>query len=165
MARAHRIWRAQVVLWGVLLALAGCAAGATPPMATGTTPTLAPVACGPHYGRAYQATLPDASFAQTMVYARVPLPPQTRSYDDDATGLLGRRMCSAGTTASVAAFMTAHLSNLGWQSIAPLSACGIAVISGYGQPQCWQQGKYALFMGINSHADWILAFVDPAFLR
>lgn len=129
------------------------------------TATLAAVACGSQYGSAYQATLPHATYSQTTVFSALQLPPQTRSYDNDAAGgLRGRFFCSAGTAASVRAFMTQQLSQLGWQPVATATDCGQADISTYGSPQCWQNGKYHLFLGVNTNADWVVAFIDPAFL-
>ena len=148
-----------VPLVGIPMLLAGCRIGQT-----SATPTLASARCSARFASADQAALPDATFPQTAVYAQVPLPPQTRSYDDDASGLRGRFLCSAGTTQAVREFMAQHLTALGWQRVTPVAECGRAVIPHYGDPQCWQKATYQLFVGINSHADWVLAFIDPAFL-
>jgi|SRR5579859_1571784 len=169
-----------VLLVGLLLALAACSLATSPqdshptssantaPTLTAsmppTTPTLAPASCDARFSSAYQATLPDASFPETQVYAQVPMPPQTRTYNDDASGLRGRFLCSAGTTDAVLAFMAQHLTLLGWQLGTQVTDCGRAVIPTYGRPQCWKDGNYHLFLGINSNADWVLAFIDPAFL-
>lgn len=137
------------------------------PTATAAAPTatLAAVTCGAQYGSAYQATLPDATYSQTSDFSALQLPPQTRSYDNDAAGgLRGRFFCSAGTSASVRSFMTQQLSQLGWQPVATAADCGQADIPTYGSPQCWQNGKYHLFLGINTNTDWVVAFIDPAFL-
>ena len=137
------------------------------PSATATsapTATLTPPSCGSQFGTAFQATIPDATYSQTTVYAEVPLPPETRSFDDDATGLRVRNMCSAGTTATVESFMTTHLTQLGWTTVTPLTTCGRADISQYGDPQCWKSGKYLLFVGVNSNTDWLVAYIDPGFL-
>ncbi len=129
------------------------------------TATLAAVTCGSQYGSAYQATLPDATYSETTVFSALQLPPQTRSYDNDAAGgLRGRFFCSAGTSASVRSFMTQQLSQQGWQPVATATDCGQADISTYGSPQCWQSGKYHLFLGVNTNTDWVVAFIDPAFL-
>jgi len=175
---------ALAVLTVVALGLTGC--GATPtgvqeggstsastattaaPTATTApvpTATLAAVTCGSLYGNAIQATLPDATYAQTTVFSAIQLPPQTRSYDNDAAGgLRGRFFCSAGTSASVLAFMTQQLAQHSWQPVTPASQCGQADISTYGSPQCWQNGKYHLFLGLNTNTDWVVAFIDPAFV-
>lgn len=171
---------AEIALLIVLgLGLAGCGVTTTvvkeggsssaPPVATMTAPvptaTFAAVTCGSQYGSAYQATLPDATYSQTTVFSALQLPPQTRSYDNDAAGgLRGRFFCSAGTTASVRSFMTQQLSQLGWQPVATATDCGQADIPTYGSPQCWQNGKYHLFLGVNTNTDWVVAFIDPAFL-
>jgi hypothetical protein len=138
------------------------------PTATATvapTITLTPPSCGSQFGATFQATLPDATSTVTSVYADVLLPPETRSYDDDATGLRARFMCSAGTATSVLSFMTDHLTQQGWTTVTTVSSCGRAVIPNYGMLQCWETGgKYFLFVGINSNTDWVAAFIDPAFL-
>lgn len=173
----HRSSRVQfVTLSCLLLALAACSqtgATSTAPTPTATTAatvttamtaTLTPAQCGARYGSAYATTLPDATYQETAVYAQVTLPPETRSYDDDASGLRVRFMCSAGTTDSVSSYMTQHLTQLGWQVATTTMDCGRAVIPNYGQPQCWKDGKYQVYVGINSNADWVIAFIDPAFL-
>lgn len=159
------------------LGLAGCGvtttvvqeggSTSTPPATTAPVPTatLAAVTCGSQYGNAYQATLPNATYSQTIVFSALQLPPQTRSYDNDAAGgLRGRFFCSAGTSASVRSFMTQQLSQLGWQPVATATDCGQADIPTYGSPQCWQNGKYHLFLGVNTNTDWVVAFIDPAFV-
>jgi hypothetical protein len=146
---------------GIPILLAGCGtaqASATPTL----TPTL--THCSARFGSAYQATLPDATYAQTTVYAQVPLPPQTRSYDDDASGLRGRFLCTEGTTQAVQTFVAEHLTAMGWQRATNTADCGRAVIPAYGDPHCWRHGTYQLFVGSNSNADWVMAFIDPAFL-
>jgi hypothetical protein len=140
-------------------------AAPTATTAPAPTATLPAVTCGSQYGSAYQATLPDATYSQTTVFSAIQLPPQTRSYDNDAAGgLRGRFFCSAGTSASVLSFMTQQLAQQGWQPVTPASECGQADIPSYGSPQCWQNGKYHLFLGINTNTDWVVVFIDPAFV-
>ncbi len=140
-------------------------AAPTATTAPAPTATFVAVTCGSQYGSAYQATLPDASYSQTSVFSAIQLPPQTRSYDNDAAGgLRGRFFCSAGTSASVLAFMTQQLAQQDWQPVTPASECGQADIPAYGSPQCWQNGKYHLFLGIKTNTDWVVAFIDPAFI-
>jgi hypothetical protein len=73
-------------------------------------------------------------------------------------------MCSDSPTGEVVEFMSGHLSSQGWTIHPAVSDCGAAVIPGYGQQTCWQTGKYLLYVGINSNTDWVVAFIDPAFL-
>ena len=162
-----------VFLLGLLLAMAACSQTSltsstptpTPTSTTARTPTLAPAQCDAQFGSAYVMTLPDSTYPETTVYAQVPLPPQTRSHDDDASGLRGRFMCSAGTTDSVTTFMTQQLTELGWQPVAAVTDCGRAVIPIFAHQQCWKNGKYLLYVGITSNADWAIAYIDPAFLQ
>jgi hypothetical protein len=170
---------------GMVFALAGCAAGgtaspgnnaadvatATPsPTPTDTptpTPTPTPPTCGANFTTppVYVSTLPDASFNATNVYAQVQLPPLTRSYDDDAAGgVRGRVMCSAGTTDAVQNFMSQHLTQLGWQQSDTTGDGCLSAAAEYGHPQCWKNGTYLLFVGINSNTDWIILFRDPDFM-
>ncbi len=174
---------AAAALLGALLMLTACSAGSqtgtgsatvTPPTPTPTpttaaptpTPTLAPPVCNANFPNppVYYSTLPDASFKATNVFAQVPLPPLTREYDNDAAGgVRGRQLCSAGTTESVLSFMSAHLMQLGWQEVA-LNGSDCLTAASYGQGQCWAHGPYALFLGINSSADWLILFRDPDFM-
>ncbi|HLW02600.1 MAG TPA: hypothetical protein VKT82_28360 [Ktedonobacterales bacterium] len=165
---------------GMLLALASCAAGGTgsntgsqgntsstetpTPAAPSPTPTLAPPVCNGPFNPNYVSTLPDATFKATTVFAQVQLPPLTRSYDNDAAGgTRGRNMCSAGTTQSVTDFMTQHLTALGWQKTGSSTQGCLSAGPSYAQQQCWQNGNYALNMGINSNLNWIILFIDPDF--
>src|SRR5215467_4101231 len=176
--RTHSVPRFSLVACALLtvlaLGLTGCGATTTAvqeggstrtstaaPTATtapAPTATLAAVTCGSQYGSAYQATLPDATYTQTTIFSAIQLPPQTRSYDNDAAGgLRGRFFCSSGTSASVLSFMTQQLAQQGWQPVATASDCGQADIRDYGSPQCWRNGKYHLFLGVNSNTDWVVA--------
>src|SRR5262249_37925611 len=141
-----------VLLLGFQLVLVACSQSSlasktlTPTSTNTAPPTFAPAVCDAKFGSAEVTVLPDSTYQETTVYAQVPLPPQTRSHDDDASGLRGRFLCSAGTTDSVRAFMAQHLTQLGWQQLAAVHDCGIAVIPTYGHPQCWKNGIYRLFL-------------------
>jgi hypothetical protein len=127
-------------------------------------PTLAPVVCGSKFGTTYVTYLPDADSPVTSIYDTIPLPLETRSYDDDATGLRVRFMCSAVPTGEVVEFFTGNLSGQDWVIQPAVSDCGAAVIPGYAQQTCWQRSKYHLYVGLNSNVDWVIAFIDPAFV-
>jgi len=169
---------------GMMLALAACAAGGTgsntgsqgyaPPVDTPTptpttaaptpTPTLTPPVCNSNFNPAYVSTLPDADSPETHIFAQVQLPPLTRSFDNDASGgFRGREMCSGGTTQSVTDFMTQHLAQLGWQMQGSVDTC-TTVIPNYATSQCWKNGSYLLFVGINTNLDWVISFRDPNFM-
>lgn len=138
----------------------------TPTQAPSPTPTLAPPVCNANFPNppVYYNTLPDANFKATSVYAQVKLPPLTRSYDNDAAGgVRGRQMCSAGTPESVLNFMAQHLTQLGWKQVDTNGLSCLNAGSFYGKPQCWKNGTYLLFLGINSSTDWIILFRDPDF--
>src|SRR5262249_49733054 len=137
---------------------------APPTEAPTPTPTLVPPMCNANFTNPnYVSMLPNASFHATNVYAQVELPPETREYDNDAAGgVRGRQMCSAGTTDSVLNFMSQHLTQLGWQEM-DASSGGCLSADMYGHPECWKNGAYALFLGIDSNTDWIILFRDPDF--
>src|ERR1051326_5263682 len=172
-------WVAGAVLLLVAGMLAGCAtAAATTPTSTQaaatqtatqvpTTPTAtqASVQCGEQFSSDYQATLPDSTYTETTVYAQVPLPPQTRTRSDDASGHRVRLLCSAGTNESVLNFVHTHLTAQGWQPEAQ-SAGGTCDQSGphFAQQQCWKHGSFELFVGLNSHTDWAMGYLDPGAL-
>lgn len=172
-----------VVALGALLLLAACSPVTTtqtggpadtatpaPPTATATpapptaTPTLTSPTCGSNFtSTTYVTTLPDSNYQKTNIYAQVQLPPLTRSFDNDAAGgLRGRALCSAGTTASVLAFMQTHLTSLGWQPV-NMSTNSCVDLATFGQQQCWQNGAYTLTLGMNTNTDWIIAYRDPDF--
>lgn len=137
------------------------------PTSTSTTvvPTPMSSVCSSKYSSGYVVFLPDADSPITTVYDVVALPPGTRYYDDDATGLRVRFMCSDSPTGEVFEFMPGHLSSQGWTMLPAVTDCGAAVIPGYGQQTCWQiLGKYRLYVGLNSNTDWVVAFIDPAFV-
>ncbi|SRR5579883_183010 len=179
-------WLSRALALGMVatvLALAGCSSNVASPQSnvptntpaslptnTATslptaTPTLTPPMCGANFSSTYYSALPDATFKATNVYAQIPLPPETRSFDNDAAGgVRGRQMCSAGTTQSVLDFMTQHLVQLGWQQVDTDGHSCLNAGNSYGKPQCWQNGNYALFLGINSATDWIILFRDPDFM-
>jgi hypothetical protein len=127
-------------------------------------PTPESSACSSRYSSAYVDFLPDADSPVTTVYDVVALPPATRSYDDDAAGLRVRFMCSDSPTGEVADFMSAHLSSQGWTTLPAVNDCGVAVIPDYVRQTCWQTGKFRLYVGLNSNINWVVAFIDPAFL-
>jgi hypothetical protein len=181
----HQRWFSYVQAVGVigaLLLLAACSPAATTqtgiPAATATTaptatatavpPTataaLAPPTCGSNFtSTTYVTTLPDSTYKKTDVYAKVQLPPLTRSFDNDAAGgVRGRNMCSAGSTASVLDFMQTHLTSLGWQQVS-MNGSDCMSAAAYGQEQCWKNGAYFLALAINSNTDWIIIYRDPDF--
>ncbi len=157
-------------MFAALLALTACSQSVqtggvpSPTMTTAGTPTLAPPRCATQFGATYVTTLPDSNYSETTVYAQVPLPSLTRSYDDDASGLRVRFMCSAGTGDSVMFFMDDHLYQLGWQLVADGDGrCGLPTVPDFHFRACWKNGSYQLYLGVTSGVNWAIAYVDPAF--
>ncbi len=118
--------------------------------------------CNEHFSTTYYSTLPTAAFNATAVYARISLPPQTRFMESDAHGgELGKILCSVGTVGSIRDFMTSHLTQLGWQQVGRSTLGCIWAGDVYRNPQCWKNGVFTLFLGINSNSDWIILFQNP----
>lgn len=168
-----------LVALGALFALSACSTNtlspqasnptSTPASVTTATPTPGLTTCtspfsGEDYSSTYYTTLPELEYSGVKEYAQIMLPSQTRHLNDSASGRRHDYLCSAGTTDSVLTFMTQQLTQLGWQKVSSNQASHCETVPNYANPQCWQKGKYNLFMGINSNADWMLAFIDPAFL-
>jgi hypothetical protein len=104
-------------------------------------------ASGNTFSTGYYYQLPNPNYTTTQVYADIPLPPLSRIVRNDASGgQRGYNMCSAGTVASITAFMNAHLTTLGWTS------------SGNGT---WTQNGYILTISIPSPTDWNIGWHDP----
>ncbi len=113
---------------------------ATPPPAPncGSSPTFQP---------GYYYNLQNlAAFHSTDVYSKIPLPPLTRYYPNDATGHIGFGFCSAPSAGTITTFMTNHLTQLGWHQSSP----GV-----------WANGKYTLNLSITTNLNWSLNFLNP----
>jgi hypothetical protein len=98
------------------------------------------------------------------VFSGVQLPPVTRTYGEGATGHIYYQMCSAGTAASVSAFMFNQLTANGWTGCsgqpAPTAAggcfalkitapCGPATIS--------------FTIAVTNPAQWDIGYGKPCF--
>lgn len=78
-------------------------------------------------------------------------PPMTRLVGNSAPDIIGQDLCSAGTTASVKAFMDHQFSSNGYTSV----AC-----TGFGN-DCWKSGSTTVMMNITSASDWTLGTPRP----
>lgn len=153
-----------LVILGVLLTVSACESPVAVSLtATPTiTPTTEPPQCSASASTTYVTSIPNTSFTATNVYAVIPLPPQTRFQGSDALGGVRFKIfCSGGTVASIQAFMTLHLTQLGWQPGDRSTPGCLWEGDAYHQSQCWKNGAYALFLGINSPPDWLILFHDP----
>lgn len=123
------------------------------------TPPPAP-ACGANFTDPMYHTQLGAAFQSTYVYATIPLPPLTRTFGNNAAGFLGTGLCSAGTTASITAFMTKQLTAQGWQQI-NMTNNPCPPDLNHHAPTCWQNSGHYLVWAINSTTDWIIVFHNP----
>jgi hypothetical protein len=108
----------------------------------------------PIYRPYYDGDPPDASDP----YAGIQLPPVTRSYRDNAAGLVGTQLCSAGTAASVSALLIQQMVTLGWHTTTSISCAG---------DTCFQSPDRALAnnvfsWSITSATDWAILYHNPS---
>jgi len=91
---------------------------------------------------------------QTTGQNGMPLPPLTLAAPDDASGgLRGLDLCSAGTVASITAFLNSALPATGWAHGAD-SRCFFTA-------QCWTKGGNAISWSVTSATDWMTAYRQP----
>lgn len=104
----------------------------------------------------------DSSFntSDTAIYGHAPeytlfydssagiqWPPMTRLVGDSAPDTVGQDLCSAGTAASVKAFMDSQFSSHGYTSVT-------CTMNGN---DCWKNGATTVTMNITSASDWTLS--------
>lgn len=127
-----------------------------------STPTIVPPSCAAAYGTTYYSSVPQTDYKATTIYSLIPLPPLTLFEESDAVGgWRGKAFCSGGTVDSIQAFMQLHLTQLGWQMGDKNTTGCYWAGDTFSNPQCWKNGSYALFLGINSATDWIIIIRDP----
>jgi hypothetical protein len=83
----------------------------------------------------------------------LPLPPLTSVVPDDAAGLRGYDLCSAGTTASVTTFMQTELPATGWTKVASDARC-------FYTDECWTNSGTAISWNVSNsdNTDWHIAW-------
>jgi hypothetical protein len=109
------------------------------------TPAPPPACAG--FLAGYHTQLPNPDYTSTNVYADIPLPPESRIVPDDASGgVRGYDICGPGTVASVASFMRARLTALGW------TPAGDGV---------WTKAGHTLTVRVTAATDWTISWRDP----
>jgi hypothetical protein len=83
--------------------------------------------------------------------AGIQWPPMTRLVGNSAPDVIGQDLCSAGTAASVKAFMDHQFSAAGYTSVT-------CTLNGN---DCWKSGATTVTMNITSAGDWMLAVPRP----
>ena len=102
---------------------------------------------GNTFSTGYYYLIPNPNYTTTQVFATIPLPPLTRIVPNDASGgVRGYDFCSAGTVAAISAFMTAHLTSLGWVA---------------GPNNTWTKSGYMLNVLVTSPTEWNIHWRDP----
>ncbi len=79
--------------------------------------------------------------------AGIQWPPMTRLVGDSAPDVIGQDLCSAGTTASIKAFMDQQFSSHGYTSVT-------CVLNGN---DCWKSGSTTVTLNITSASRWMLS--------
>jgi hypothetical protein len=87
-----------------------------------TLAAAAAPACGPNFnGSGIPAASPSYQSILTTTFGTVPLPPESHTVPDDATGATGYAICSAGTAATITAFLEQNLPAYGWTLVSKSS--------------------------------------------
>jgi hypothetical protein len=104
---------------------------------------------GSTFSTGYYYKLPDPNYQATNAYNNIPLPPLSRIVPVYASGgQRGYGICSAGTVASITAFMDSHLTGLGWTA---------------GSNGTWTKSGFSLTVLVSSATDWHISWHDPDF--
>jgi hypothetical protein len=98
------------------------------------------------YGHAPEYTL-YYDFGGPGASIQMEWPPMTRLVGDSAPDVVGQDLCSAGTAASVKAFMDSQFAAHGFTSVA-------CTMNGN---DCWKNGATTVTMNITSASDWTLS--------
>ena len=94
--------------------------------------------------QSYQSILPTT-------FGAVPLPPLSRTVADDAAGSMGYDICSAGTAASVTAFLQQNLPTYGW-----------TLVGTSGGIQSWQNSIGTIYWSVPDPLDWHISWHGPS---
>lgn len=115
---------------------------------TGLCAPVTPPACGSNFSspgsQSYQSTL-------TTAYGTVPLPSLSRTVPNDAAGgVRGYDICSAGTTASITAFMQQNLPTYGW-----------TLVSNSGGIESWKSSTGTINWSVSDPLEWNINWRVP----
>jgi hypothetical protein len=115
---------------------------------TGQCTALAAPTCGSNFSssisQSYQSTL-------TTDFGTVPLPPLSRTVPNNAAGgQRGYDICSAGTAASITAFMEQHLPAYGWTQV-----------SNSGGIESWKSSKGTINWSVANPLEWNINWRVP----
>jgi hypothetical protein len=103
-------------------------------------------ACGSNFnGSGIPAASQSYQSILTTTFGTVPLPPESRTVPDDATGATGYAICSAGTAASITAFMEQNLPVYGW-----------TLVSNSGGTESWQNSIGTINWSVPDPLQWNL---------
>jgi hypothetical protein len=122
------------------------------------TGQCAPVAAAPVCGTNFNGSgLPAASPSYQSIlpttFGTVPLPPLSRIVPDDGMGARGYDICSAGTAASVTAFMQQNLPAYGWTFVGNIGTSG--------GTESWQNSLGTINWSVPDPLDWQIYWYGP----
>jgi hypothetical protein len=108
-------------------------------------------ACGPNFnGSGIPAASQSYQSVLTTTFGTVPLPPESRTVPNDATGATGYDICSAGTAASVTAFMEQNLPAYGWTLVGNSSGT-----------ESWQNSIGIIYWSVPDPLQWHIFWHGP----
>jgi hypothetical protein len=117
------------------------------------TPVAAPApACGSNFnGSGIPAASPSYQSILTTAFGTVPLPPLSRTVEDDASGgVKGYAICSTGTAATITAFMEQNLPAYGW-----------TLVSSSGGVETWQNSIGTINWSVPDPLEWNIYWRVP----
>jgi hypothetical protein len=115
---------------------------------TGQCAAVTPPVCGSNFNgsasQSYQSILPTT-------FGALPLPPLSRTVPDDGTGATGYDICSAGTAASITAFMEQNLPTSGW-----------TFVGTSGGTQSWKNSIGIIYWSAADPLEWHIYWYGPS---
>jgi hypothetical protein len=115
----------------------------------GPTGQCAPVAAAPVCGSNFNGSASQSSQSiLTTTFGAVPLPPLSRIVPNDASGgVQGYAICSAGTAATITAFMQQTLPAYGW-----------TLVSTSGDTQSWKSSRGIIYWSVPDPLQWTISW-------
>jgi hypothetical protein len=117
------------------------------------TPVAVPApACGTNFnGSGLPAASPSYQSILTTAFGTVPLPPLSRTVENDAMGgLRGYDICSAGTAATITAFLEQNLPAYGW-----------TLVSSSGGTESWKNSTGTINWSVPDPLEWNMYWRVP----
>jgi len=124
----------------------------TSPLIAPTGPCAQGPVAAPTCGANFNGSMASPSYQSILptTFGAVPLPPLSRIVPDDAAGSMGYDICSAGTAASVTAFLQQNLAAYGW-----------TFVSSSGGIQTWKSSSGTINWSVPDPLEWNINWRVP----